>query len=375
MEEGRRNLLVGIFVLLGLTALATLVILFGRGPTWLVRGGTYPLHVQFDEVSSVRAGNLVTVKGITIGRVEDVELVPPEQRAVQGAGPSAAATRGDVLVAREAGVDVLLAIDTRYLIPKGSTAQTTEPMFGQGRPPIEILPGPSDAGPLPPGASIQGKVYRALDSILPSRMVGMVETTARQIGDAAEALTPVLDEMKEIMQRRSPREVDQFGGPQGNLSSALARLDASLKHFNDVMGDGQVKSQFRETVANVREMSEKGKKVMSDLETATGEAREVMADARKFVSKADQTLTNLDDRVNELSRSTMEGLDKADQFFDHLNLVGRQISSGEGNLGRFIMDGKLYEAMLITADRLSLAVEEFRALIAEWREGKIRVAL
>jgi ABC-type transporter Mla subunit MlaD len=373
MEEGRRNLMVGVFVLAGLGALGTLIILFGQAPTWLATGNTYPLHVHFDEVSGIREGNMVTVKGIEIGRVDQVDL---QQPAAPEPPPPARAERreaANVLVAQNVGVDVVLAIKTRYLIPAGSTAQTTEPMLGQGRPPIEIIPGPAGAAALPPGARIEGKIRRAIDSIFPSGVVGTFETTARQIGDAAEALTPVLDEMKQLLEPRPPSKVDQPGGPQGNMSSAVARFDASLKHFNEVLGDPQVKSQLRDTVANVHDMSEKGKKVMSDLETAATDAREFVGEARKVAAKADETLTNLDGRVTDVAQKTMDGLDRADRFLDYLNVIGEQVTSGKGTIGQLFMDGKLYEALTFTAERLGLAVEDARALIAEWRQGKVRV--
>jgi ABC-type transporter Mla subunit MlaD len=372
MEEGRRNLMVGVFVLVGLGALGTLIILFGRAPTWLATGNTYPLHVHFDEVSGVREGNLVTIKGIEIGRVDRVDLQRPGL-PLQPTPPRAQPEAGNLLVAKEVGVDVVLAIKNRYLIPKGSTAQTTEPMLGQGRPPIEIFPGPSGLEALPPGATIEGRVQRAIDSIFPSGVVNTFETTARQIGDAAEALTPVLDEVKQLLEARSPSKVDQPGGPQGNLSSAVARVDTLVKNFNDVLGDGQVKNQLRDTVANVHEMSEKGKKVITDLETAASDAREFVAEGRKVAAKADETLTNLDGRVTEVAQKTLDGLDRADRFLDYLNVVGEQVATGKGNVGQLFMDGKLYDAMTLTAERLAVAVEEARALIAEWREGKVRV--
>ena len=138
MEETRRNLWVGIFVVLGMAALGTLIVIFGRGPTWLVRGGTYPLHIHFDWVADIRPGNLVNVKGITVGRVEHVGLLDAKRF--------------------DAGVDVCVAIESQYWLPEGSRALTTESVLGQGRPPIEIIPGPMDAEPLAPGASIKGRV-------------------------------------------------------------------------------------------------------------------------------------------------------------------------------------------------------------------------
>jgi ABC-type transporter Mla subunit MlaD len=369
MEETRRNLMVGIFVLVGLGALATLIILFGQAPTWLATGNTYTLHVHFDEVSGIREGNMVTAKGIEIGRVDRVDLQrPPPLERPKGAP-------GEVFVGRNVGVDVELAIKTQYLIPKGSVAQATEPMLGQGRPPIEIIPGPSEAEALPPGSYIDGTVRRAIDSIFPSGVVTTFETTARQIGDAAEALTPVLDEMKQLLQPLAPTKVDQPGGPQGNLSSAVARFDTALKNINDVLGEGETKNQLRETVANVYDMSEHGKKVVSDLQAAATDAREFVAEGRKVAAKANETLTNLDGRVTDIARKTMDGLDRADRFLDYLNTVGEQVASGKGTIGELFMNGKLYDALTYTTERLGLAIEDARAMIAEWRQGKIKVAL
>ncbi len=354
MEEVRRNLLVGSFVLCGLVALGTLVVLFGRGPTALVSGGTYPLHVYFAAVSDVRPGNLVTARGIQIGHVTSVDLVDPKRF--------------------EAGVDVIVAIQKQYSIPEGSSAQTTEVMLGQGRPPIEILAGKIGAEPLQPGASLKGSIRGAMESIFPPGVVDTLQTSARQIGDAAEALTPVLDEMKEVLQKRTPEQVDR-GLMQGNLSSAVARFDSALRHFNEVLGDGQVKSQLRETVANVHDMSEQGKVVAADLQKAAADGREMMADGRKLIAKVDATVDKLDTRTADVTRGIMTSLDDMDRFLDYLNVVGQQVASGQGNFGQLVMDNKLYDSLVITAERLSMAVDEFRALIAEWRQGKIKVAL
>jgi ABC-type transporter Mla subunit MlaD len=355
MKEKRRNLLVGLFVLLGLGALGTLVVLFGReGMTWFARSRAYPLHIQFQWVSGIREGTLVQINGIAIGRVTHVDLADRQRF--------------------EAGVDVVVSIDNDYKIPLGSKARTTEPMFGSGRPPIDILPGTA-AGYLAPNATIPGEVRRGFESVFPPGIIVTFENTARQIGGAAEALTPVLKELEDLLAKRSPAEVDVAGGPQGNLSTAMARLDASLRHFNDVLGDEKVKSQLRDTIANVQDMSAKGKAAMADVQTAAADSRELIADGRKLVAKADQTLTNLDGRVNDLARATTDGLDRADQFLDYLNVIGRQVTSGQGNLGQLVMDNKLYEALRVSAERLSLAVEEFRALVAEIQEKGLRTRL
>ncbi len=356
MEELRRNLLVGLFVLVGLGALGALVVLFGRDTTFLAQRNAYAVHIRFDWVSGIRPGTPVTVKGIEVGRVLSVGLMDPKHIG--------------------SGVDVVVSIRRDYEIPVGSSAQTTEPVFGTGRPPVEIIPSSTaTAGNLTEGAMIEGKVVSMINTLFPPGVIQTFEGSARQIGEAAEALTPVLEELQDMFAKRTPQQVDLPGGPQGNLSSAVARLDASLRHFNQVLGDEQVKSQLRETIANAQEISEKGKAAVADLQSAAAESREMMADARKLVTKVDQSLDSFDTRINDVARIATSGLDKADRFMGYLDTIGQQITSGQGTLGNLVMDGKLYEAMRVSAERLSLAIEEFRALIAEWRKGKIRVAL
>lgn len=361
MKETRRNLLVGVFVLCGLLSLGALVVLFGKAPGWLVRGDAYPLHIRFEQVADIRPGNLVTVRGITIGRVQSVDLVD----------------RTDF----DAGVDVVVSVQRGYQIPTGSRAQTTEPVLGQGRPPIEIIPGPTPQRPysegdwLVEGATITGTVRTAIDSIFPTGVVSTFQTTARQIGDAAEAMTPVLDELRELVSRREPRLVDQPGGPSGNLSSVVARFDSSLRHFNEVLGDVEVKSQLRETVANLHAMSERGTRAMEDIEAAAEDTRALVTDGRRFTARAEEVLGSVESEFRDLSQHTLGTLDKMDTVLGHLDAVGQQVRSGEGTIGKLVMDNDLYEALVISTQRLALAIDDLRALIAEWREGKIKVAL
>lgn len=354
MEETRRNIAVGLFVIVGLLALGTLVVIFGRQPTAMIAGGTYPLHIHFEAVADIRPGNLVTVKGITIGRVAEVDLVDPNNF--------------------DAGVDVLVSIENRYWLTEGTRAIATEPMLGQGRPPIRIIPGPSGAATLNAGATVDGTIERAIEQIFPPRVVTTFETAAGQIGNAAEDLSPVLRELTKLLEDRSPEQVDA-GFYAGNLTSAVARLDASLRHFNEVLGDPEVKSRVRATVENVHAMSERGKVAMTDVETAARDGKALMADARTVLGRIDEAVGNIDRRTADLSRSIRGTLSGADEVLDHLSVIGLQIKEGKGSIGRLVMDGRLYESLLITFRQLGVALEEFQALIQEWREGRVKLGL
>lgn len=356
MPESRRNTLVGLFVLLGLTALGTMIIVSKGVPTWLGGGRTYPLFVQFPHAAGIREGNLVNVRGVPIGRVARLKL--------------ADTTRLDA----DFNVVVELAIDHDAKIPDGSTARATEPVLGQGRPPIEIVAGPAGNPPLAPGATISGTVRSAVESFFPREVVTTFTDTASQIKETAAALTPVLQDAHDLMQKRAPADVDRPGGPQGNLSSAMARLDASIKHFNEVLGDPAVKSQLRESIANIQIITEDGKAAVADIRAAAGDAKAFVADAKAFVSKASTTVETIGTRVDTVSDGLMTSLHKTDRFLDQLNSIAEPIVRGEGSIGQMVHNNTFYEALVFTLRKASESLEEFRVLVKDWQKGKVRVA-
>ena len=353
MQEKRRNLLIGLFVLVGLGVLGTLIVLFGVGPEQFLGGTGYPLYIKFDSASGIQPGNQITLGGIRIGQVDAVHFVDT--------------TRFD------AGVQVRATIDNDIKLPDGSRAIGSEPGLGYGRPPIQIIPGPATQPPLAPNAVLPGEMRGAIDSIVPEHVMRTFDKVATRVDEAAEALIPVLRDLHEIMAERSTTEVDRVGGPSGNLYTAVIRLDSSLKHFNDVLGDPAVKSQVREAVANFHQVSVDGKTLAANLRASSEEASEAVREARALISETQGTVKQLGTELSVVCRDASGVFERSSQLLDTLNEVVEPIRRGEGTIGRLVRDTKLYEALVLTAERLAQAVEEFRLLVKDWQQGKIKV--
>lgn len=355
MSEAKRNFLVGFFVLGGLGALAILIVMFGQAPAWLVSGETYPLYIRLPSAAGIKQGTLVTVHGKMVGRVRDTEFVDPDRLSE--------------------GVRVIVDIDKDFHLPAGSRAQTSEPGLGQGRPPIEILPGPAAAPMLAAGQELPGRISSAAESLIPPRVLATFESVATQIGDAATALKPVLEDLHGVLQPRTPSEVDVEGGPPGNLASASARLDATLKHFNEVLGDAAVQSNLRATLENLSKASEQSNLVIADLKIALEEARGGVEEYKKLAVKGQDTLVRVDQNVDAVGRAAVGGMEQASWVLTDLGQLTAGLNRGEGTLGRLLKDDRFYEALTLTSQRLAEMLTEFRALAEEWRKGKVRVAL
>ncbi len=355
MNESRKSFWVGLFVLCGLGALAALIVMFGQSGFWS-RSAEYVIKIRFPYAAGVRAGTVVTIAGLPVGRVTGVGFADPLRP-------------GEGVVA-----DVAFDDPTRRL-HEGAKAFTNEPGLGEGRPPIQLDPGPPERPVLASGVEIHGTITSAMESLVPKEIVQQLETTAAKISTAADALTPVLDDLHAVLQPRTPAEVDQAGGPPGNLASAMTRLDAALKHFNDVLGDPKVKDELRASVDNLYTMTSDGKVVMKNLNETTSTIRTAAEDAHRLIGKAAHSIDRIDGHVDDVSQRLTGNLDLASSVLTRLDRTLAGVEQGKGTLGRLFKDPKLYDALVLTFRRLSLAAEEFRLLVKDWQKGKIRVGL
>ena len=80
MKKTNLELLVGIFVLLGIAAVAYLTIKLGSGS--MPGGDTYLVEARFANAGGLHAGGSVLLAGVTVGRVEGVKMDPSDFSAI-----------------------------------------------------------------------------------------------------------------------------------------------------------------------------------------------------------------------------------------------------------------------------------------------------
>jgi phospholipid/cholesterol/gamma-HCH transport system substrate-binding protein len=79
MRRANLELIVGIFVLLGLACLAYLAINLGKVEIY---GKGFQVFAIFDNISGLKTGATVEVGGVTVGQVNSIELTPTYQARV-----------------------------------------------------------------------------------------------------------------------------------------------------------------------------------------------------------------------------------------------------------------------------------------------------
>ncbi|MFA6961280.1 MAG: outer membrane lipid asymmetry maintenance protein MlaD [Opitutaceae bacterium] len=80
MKQSRMELIVGVFVLIGLAAVAYLALRIGAGA--LVGGDTYALKARFSNAGGLNPGSNVIIAGVPVGRITGVELNPKDYSAI-----------------------------------------------------------------------------------------------------------------------------------------------------------------------------------------------------------------------------------------------------------------------------------------------------
>lgn len=72
MKQSRLELLVGVFVVLGIAAVAYLTVKLGSGT--LLGGDTYTIEARFTNAGGLNPGSSVVVAGVSVGRVEEIRV-------------------------------------------------------------------------------------------------------------------------------------------------------------------------------------------------------------------------------------------------------------------------------------------------------------
>ena len=80
MERSKVNVTVGIFVVLGILALAYLSIRLGK--VSFLAGNDYVITADFPSVGGLKAGSSVEIAGVEIGRVDSIGLADYQARVV-----------------------------------------------------------------------------------------------------------------------------------------------------------------------------------------------------------------------------------------------------------------------------------------------------
>lgn len=338
MAETRQNTIIGIFVAVGLVVLCALVFVFGGGRSLFTT--TYDIKVWFrDGVEGVQEGQSVTLNGKRIGQTVEVRF------------------HSDSNLAQ--GVDVIVAIEDRFDIPKSSEVIVPENIMGIGRPLIQlVVTDPDDRQRLgrDGNAEINGRMMDAAEKVLGPGTLDEIRQVTRTIDALAVALQPAAVGFARLLESRDLSEVD-LNQVAANLDSVIQRFDTTLRNFNAVLGSEENQANIRATLANLSRLTEAGVAMLQEVTSLAGEGTLAMRDVRSLMK-------NLSRTGDDLSAV----LKHADQALVALN-------DGDGTLPLMLRDNRLYEALVVATRRLTNTLDDLRELMERVKDGKVPIKL
>ncbi len=336
MRESHYKTIVGVFALVCLSILGILVIMFSGSQTLFAK--TYPLNIRFEGgVVGVQAGQSVTLNGVRVGQTKKVEFWNSEHV--------------------EEGIRVIVTMEAKYGIPEGASVSVASSIMGFGKPAIMInVAGLHEAPDLPRDgtAVINGVMTNVLDQMLPPDMQATLVGSFEGIKTLADALKPVAANLEILLQQRDVSAVDAEQAV-ANLSTLVQRFDQVLKNVNTLVADAQNVENLRATLANARVMSERGAEVMEKL-YSLGERGSGMAD-----------------EATELIRDLRGSVEKISLVLTEFNKTAAALNDTKGTAGMLMNDNRLYEELVLSARRLSAALDELRAAMEIMKKDGIRL--
>lgn len=336
MAEKHQKTIVGVFALSGLTLLFVLTLLFGGGQSLFER--TYDINVRFeDAVDGISRGQPVTLNGKRVGETKAIKFWDPEDLTK--------------------GIRIIVRVDEEYLIPKDATVEVAPGLIQFGRPPIRLVLGPAPKGEMlsvDGNATIPGRVVSMPEQVLPPKVQSQVERVMEEVASLASALRPVAQNLDALLESRPMSSVDQ-NEMTANFATIVERFDVTLQNFNTILADAENVENLKLTLQNARDMSEQGVVAMKDLREFSAQSKVVAMD----VSKLMQQLTDTSDRLSSV-------LNRIDQTVVALN-------SPKGTIGSLLSDNRLYEELLLSARRLTNALDDMREVLDIAKKGQLRI--
>jgi phospholipid/cholesterol/gamma-HCH transport system substrate-binding protein len=280
-RERRREVWVGLFVLLGLVAVFGLLFTFTEPSTFRRR---YVLYALVGDAGGIRRGDAVELRGVSIGRVKGFDISP-------------------------AGVRIRMEIEHNYKLPRDSTVEISSSGLLGGMV-AEIQPGQSGesatAGQVLPGkkeeAPIEAVNRVAVESEkLIQRMQGLFsEQTVESVTASSEELQQLLAKLS-AMTDEERQKIGAITQTLGRASKNLERVTGAPELTRSLQRLDEVTAGLQRTVASLQTSSRSLEVVTGRLERGEGTLGRLSKDETLYLN-ANGALMSLNTSAAELRR-------------------------------------------------------------------------
>jgi predicted nucleic acid-binding Zn-ribbon protein len=306
MNPNRKTeLLVGLFLLVGLAMVGAIILQFGRVNELFT--DSYSLTLAFPNAPGIKKGSPVYLGGSRIGKVKDKPLLEPDS----------------------SGVTLQIEVFGDKRIPKNSSFMVgTNGLMGDALIDIKIHQKEDDS-PITDfyafdhSEIIEGAREGGLGGLQDSAASAAKKVDVA-LDDVKLALTDVRVTMKKINEGAlSDQVIKDFKESMEHLNKTMTRVDEK------VLGEENA-ANLKAAISDIRDAAGSFKKSASNLEVTTGKLNPMIDKLDPAIAKADTVMTRADEALTSVKKAA-----------DELASVGRTLRTGNGLMAALMNDAEL----------------------------------
>lgn len=260
--------------------------------------GSQEYYAVYDDVNGLTQGNSVVVKGYTIGRVEDISLMP----------------------GKDPHLLVTLAINKDVKLTKGTVALLSNSDLLGGKT-IVLKSGSSDE-PLAKGDTLETKTDEALADILERNAIPVINNT-----------NEILLEVREILD-------DRF---KQNMKNIMANSDTVVRNAKHM--SALINNTVALTNKNIASVSDEMLSLSHQIDS--------------LLTAMHPIVNNMDAFSDSLSQLEMKKtMNEAHASLENLSAIMAKVDSGQGTLGKLVNDEELYTNINSTVKHMDYLVTD-----------------
>ncbi|MET0647992.1 MAG: MlaD family protein [Pyrinomonadaceae bacterium] len=291
------------------------------------------LRARFSSGDGLRRGSEVRLAGVRIGKVDDVELLPPSQNPQE---------KVEARFSIDSEIDGRPATD---LIRKDSAALLSSPSILGAEKVINLTPGGAAADPIRDG-----------DLIPPGDEGGTVQALTQSGTRLMDQLNDLSRQFTEISSK-----INQGQGTIGqfvNNEAFYNNLNSTMRDVNELVR--QIQSGQGSAGRFVNDPA-----LYNNLDEVTRSLQEIADGLRQGRGTAGKLLT--DDAIYNDARGAIARLNRS---VDNIDLIVNDLRAGRGTAGKLLTDEAIYNDARAAIARFNTAAERIDNVVAGVQRGE-----
>jgi phospholipid/cholesterol/gamma-HCH transport system substrate-binding protein len=340
MSPYRRNVMVGLTVLIALLILGWMILKFGGDLARPFAPKQYQVRFVTTRADGLAEGSGITFRGVTVGKVLKVD------RSADGLEIVADASIDDV-GPRLPG-NVVALIKATSALGAGSTIA------------LDLPNDTAAEGTLRDGQTIQAR-YVGLDLI------------PLEFSDVARELTQTLKQFRQ-------------SNLVGNFNEQVTRFGKVMESAQVYLDDPQVREDVKESIRAFRAATENARQLSADLQTMAKSLDERLAklseqsgvaldSAKGAFDQTRQSVERTEQQIASVAQNLNGRLDQLSTALGEFQNLATKLNSTTGTAGLLVNDPRLYESLVDSAQELSLTIADIKRLVRQWEKEGLGIKL